>query len=78
MKKVYATTCFHSRLVNFSNADTLTWRRVKAKGDVPPNRYEHGSCIIGNEGEEKLLIMYGAGKEAPLEDIWSFDLCMRY
>ncbi|KAI8824550.1 uncharacterized protein EV422DRAFT_492944 [Fimicolochytrium jonesii] len=61
-------------------SETLKWRKLAPASTnnsvaIPP-RYEHAAVIIpGSESAaSQLLVMYGAGNDGLLNDVWTFDL----
>jgi hypothetical protein len=54
----------------YKNSSEIIWKSRKiASGKWPNARYEHASF----QWKSKIFIMFGAGEEGPLDDIWSFD-----
>ncbi|KAI8928494.1 hypothetical protein BC831DRAFT_448153 [Entophlyctis helioformis] len=59
--------------------ETATWSQVlPAHGSpVPPARYEHSAFLARSAAwgqRERLVIMFGAGANGPLNDMWTFNL----
>ena len=57
------------------NEISLDWESVKLFSSTtgPEARYEHAALAIKRDDHEELLIMFGAGNEGPLNDVWSFN-----
>ncbi|KAJ3359308.1 hypothetical protein HDU91_004962 [Kappamyces sp. JEL0680] len=55
----------------------LKWEKKSDKG-CPGARYEHASVLVTRNGKEEMLLLYGAGKDGPLDDVWSYSIEDRY
>ncbi|KAJ3173155.1 hypothetical protein HDU88_004616 [Geranomyces variabilis] len=64
------------------DTDSLEWSPVSVDASesdaLPPARYEHtGEIVTPCGGNPQLMVMYGAGDQGLLADVWAFDLATR-
>jgi hypothetical protein len=55
--------------------DSFTW--IRLKDATIPARYEHVAFITERNNQSEMIVMYGAGTDHPLNDVWSFNMVTR-
>eukprot|EP00941_MAST-03F_sp_MAST-3F-sp1_P002469 g2469.t1 len=61
-------------MLDMSNSDSMTWKKILSKGKVPSSRSGHCATATTKEKEHKIFIMGGWNCGEQFNDMWVFDV----